>query len=256
MPDLERIEDYCIGLLNSDKRVRQSSATALSELGKEAIPILEKILLSQQQTTQKDWNLLLGAVSTLNLCGVCEDSRIEGYQRDLMWLPEDKGRYDLHVHTNLSDGTQTVEEVVNGAISSCTKVISLCDHNTMDGVILAQDLGKRYGVRVLPGCEFSTHMDVGGRNPEWIEVHIAGYFLDPSSAEVQDLFMHTQRRIQLRDILIANDFLVETERQFREQFGQSKSILGIIVEANRYYATILRKNGIHDKASYVDSIIY
>jgi predicted metal-dependent phosphoesterase TrpH len=253
MVTIGELQEYCMDLLNTDKRIRQGSASALEGLGREVIPVLEKIIVSQHSLDQKNWPLLVGAVSTLNLHGISQDHMVAEYQRDLIWLPEDQGRYDLHVHTNLSDGTQTVEEVVNGAISSCTKVISLCDHNTMGGVLLAQELGARYGIRVLPGCEFSTHMDVGGRNPEWIEVHIAGYFLNPSSAEVQDLFMYTQRRIQLRDILIANDFLVETEREFRGQFGHGKGILDIIVEANRHYATILRKNGIHDKAAYVDS---
>ncbi len=247
------IEDYCIGLLDTDKRVRQNSATALKELGKEAIQLLERIVIFQQQTTQKDWSLLVGAISTLNLHGISEDSRVVTYQKHLRWLPEDRGRYDLHLHSELSDGTQTVDEVMRGAVSACVKVISLCDHNTMDGVRLAQSLCHEYGIRVIPGCEFSTHMNLGEQ--EWIEVHIAGYFLNPDSAEVQDLFMSTQRKIQLRDILIANDFLIETADNFESRFGIRKDVLDIIIEANRYYAEILSRNGLDEKSKHVSSVM-
>ncbi len=254
MSNVTKVEDYCICLLDADKRVRQNSATMLGEFGENIIPILEKIVLSQHQYTEKNWPLLVGAVSTLNLHGISKNSTVVEYQNNLLWLPEEGGRYDLHVHTNLSDGTQTVEEVINGAIKACVKVISPCDHNTEDGILLAQELGSKYGVRVLSGCEFSSHMDVGDDgNQEWIEVHIAGYFLDPSSKEVEKLFMSAQRKIQLRDILIANDFLVETGERFRTLYGSKRDILDMIIEANRYYASILKRNGIDDKARYVDS---
>ena len=179
----ENVQEHCIGLLNSDRGIRQNSASALQELGEEAIPALENIRISQDESSGKDWPLLVGAVSTLNLLGVSEVPTVAKYQKDLLWLPEDKGRYDLHVHTQLSDGTQTVEEVIQGAVKACAKVISLCDHNTMDGVSLAQRLGRDYGVRVMPGCEFSTHMDIGDTTQNWIEVHIAGYFMDPVKSE-------------------------------------------------------------------------
>ena len=49
MTNIVRVEDYCIGLLDADKIVRQKSAVALKGLGENVIPILEKIVLSQCQ---------------------------------------------------------------------------------------------------------------------------------------------------------------------------------------------------------------
>lgn len=58
------------------------------------------------------------------------------------------------------------------------EAIALTDHDTLAGVAEAQAEGRAFGVRVVPGCEFSARAD-------WGEVHLLGYFLplgDPGLA--------------------------------------------------------------------------
>ncbi len=88
-------------------------------------------------------------------------------------------RADLHLHSNLSDGLLTPEELVQRAQLVGLGCISLCDHDSTGGVERAVRCGRELGVRVIPGVELGVHMD-GGRagsagGPDPGEVHLLGY---------------------------------------------------------------------------------
>ena len=76
--------------------------------------------------------------------------------------------YDLHMHSNKSDGGSSPTEVVALSGQRGLKAIALTDHDTVSGVREAIEAGKRFGVQVLPGVELSTTY-------EGEEVHILGY---------------------------------------------------------------------------------
>jgi hypothetical protein len=78
---------------------------------------------------------------------------------------------DLHIHSNLSDGTNSPEELVKLAAAANLKTISLTDHDTVEGNEVAQAAGKVAGVEVIPGIELTTE------SPR-AEIHILGYFID------------------------------------------------------------------------------
>ena len=78
---------------------------------------------------------------------------------------------DLHIHTTASDGTATPEEVVRMAKKKGFSLISITDHDTMDGVKEALEAGKKYNVEVIPGVEISAGVD--------LEVHMLGYGMSP-----------------------------------------------------------------------------
>jgi predicted metal-dependent phosphoesterase TrpH len=56
--------------------------------------------------------------------------------------------------------------------------IALTDHDTMAGISEALAAGQQYGVRVVCGCEFSAAAP-------WGEMHVLGYFLPPSSPQLE-----------------------------------------------------------------------
>ncbi len=62
---------------------------------------------------------------------------------------------DLHCHTKLSDGSMGLEDVIYFAKRAGLDFVSITDHDTMAGVTRAVILGKRYGINVIPGVEFS-----------------------------------------------------------------------------------------------------
>jgi predicted metal-dependent phosphoesterase TrpH len=78
---------------------------------------------------------------------------------------------DLHVHTTMSDGTLTPEEVVGLALETGLSAIAITDHDTVSGVATAQQRSKGTGVLIIPGVEISTQWDHG-------ILHCLGYFVD------------------------------------------------------------------------------
>ena len=76
-------------------------------------------------------------------------------------------RFDLHIHTTASDGTDSPEAVVALAAEKGFSIIAITEHDTMRGVPEAVAAGEKYGVRVIGGVEISA----GGQT----EVHVLGY---------------------------------------------------------------------------------
>lgn len=63
---------------------------------------------------------------------------------------------DLHCHSVMSDGSTNVDKIIDYALDSGLDFISLTDHDTMAGVERAVNIGKRKGLRVIPGLEITT----------------------------------------------------------------------------------------------------
>jgi predicted metal-dependent phosphoesterase TrpH len=66
------------------------------------------------------------------------------------------GKADLHIHTTFSDGMATVPAVLEAANRAGLDLIAITDHDRVDSGLYGRDLGPRYGVGVIPGCEIST----------------------------------------------------------------------------------------------------
>lgn len=77
-------------------------------------------------------------------------------------------RYDLHVHSNVSDGAFPPAEVARRAAAAGLDAIALSDHDSTAGLDEARAAGE---VEVLTGCEVSSRYDNIG-------VHMLAYFVD------------------------------------------------------------------------------
>jgi predicted metal-dependent phosphoesterase TrpH len=64
-------------------------------------------------------------------------------------------KFDIHVHTNHSDGIVSPEEVVKQA-AKVVDGLAITDHDTMSGITKAKKAAKKYGVIFIPGVEIST----------------------------------------------------------------------------------------------------
>lgn len=84
---------------------------------------------------------------------------------------------DLHLHTRYSDGTYTPSELVNAARNAGLSMISLTDHDTMDGCAAVAAEAAGAGIGFIPGTEITAELD--GR-----ELHILGYYMDASHPEL------------------------------------------------------------------------
>ncbi|MFP4527892.1 MAG: PHP domain-containing protein [Candidatus Kapaibacterium sp.] len=78
---------------------------------------------------------------------------------------------DLHIHSVFSDGLLTPEQIFIKAKDNGISAISITDHDSIDGNIIALELSSKYDIDFLTGVEFSCYD--GGR-----EYHILAYGLD------------------------------------------------------------------------------
>ncbi len=92
---------------------------------------------------------------------------------------------DLHTHSYFSDGSMSPTNLVKSASEKGLRAIALTDHDTADGVNEAIEAGKKFGVEVISGIEFSTVSEG--------ETHILGYGIDVNNKELQNAINDANR---------------------------------------------------------------
>lgn len=81
--------------------------------------------------------------------------------------------YDLHTHSNASDGTLTPGELVAQAAGAGITHLALTDHDTTLGLDEAAAAAREQGIALIPAVEIST---------EWRghAIHVVGVRIDPA----------------------------------------------------------------------------
>lgn len=103
---------------------------------------------------------------------------------------------DLHLHSAYSDGSSTPSEIVAAAGNAGLTGIALTDHDTLDGIIEAQQAADAVGLRFVSGTELSVL---------WHDqsMHMLVYFLEPRPGPLQDRLSELQRSRSERNVAIA-----------------------------------------------------
>lgn len=80
---------------------------------------------------------------------------------------------DLHLHTNYSDGTDTLKELLVNAEDNKLEVISITDHDTIDAYFELENPNIRsiFSGKIIPGVELKTFYN-------GIPMEILGYGID------------------------------------------------------------------------------
>src|SRR5207237_1633815 len=81
---------------------------------------------------------------------------------------------DLHLHTYVSDGTYSPEELAALAQQHNLKAVALTDHDTMEGCARMAAACQAASIEFIPATELTA--EVSGH-----EIHFLGYFLDPEN---------------------------------------------------------------------------
>lgn len=92
---------------------------------------------------------------------------------------------DLHVHTSASDGGHAPEQVVLLAREAGLHAVAITDHDTTDGLPAALEAARQMELQLVPGIELSTQWNEQ-------EVHILGYFIDPSNSRLLEVLSSRQ----------------------------------------------------------------
>lgn len=98
--------------------------------------------------------------------------------------------YDLHTHSNVSDGILSPEMLVSRAKLHGVDVLALTDHDTVAGISIATQAAASCGIQLIPGIEFSSQWC--GRN-----IHVVGLNIDPEDPSLVEAVM-SQREVRLR----------------------------------------------------------
>lgn len=89
-------------------------------------------------------------------------------------------KIELHCHTNISDCSLSINEVLELALAQGVTHLAITNHDTTKGLVEAVETGKRYGIEVIPGIEISG-FDFNRRQ----RVHILGYFIQPGHEAIE-----------------------------------------------------------------------
>lgn len=88
-------------------------------------------------------------------------------------------RYDLHSHSQASDGTLTPAELVRRAHAAGVHVLALTDHDETGGIAEARIAAAGCGLQLVPGVEISVTWGA-------MTIHIVGLLIDPDAPELQE----------------------------------------------------------------------
>ena len=107
-------------------------------------------------------------------------------------------KWDLHIHTQASDGHGMCEEILAEAKNKGVSCLAITDHHTFANIDVMKGLASMYGITIISGVEFRT--EYGSES-----VHMIGLFPD-----------------EFEGIKLTADFLHDT---ILSPLGVSKSVI-------------------------------
>ena len=119
-------------------------------------------------------------------------------------MMNDIGKIDLHMHTTISDGTDTPEEILVRVKEAGIRLFSVTDHDAIKSSRIIPPLLGEGDPCFLPGVEFSCRDEEG-------KYHILGYGYDPDGATIRSAVEHGHR-LRMKKVIARLDFL-------RDAFG-------------------------------------
>lgn len=147
---------------------------------------------------------------------------------------------DLHMHTSVSDGRLSPEELVEAAKRAGLCYVAITDHDSVDALLQLGSAGlyPNAAVEIFSGIEFST--DMAG-----YEVHILGYGIDLYFPELQKcltaVVAHRRRRFETMLERLQERGYAISEEEVRTMVGDSKSI------GRAHIAQLLVRKGYFDR---------
>jgi 3',5'-nucleoside bisphosphate phosphatase len=88
-------------------------------------------------------------------------------------------RADLHLHTIHSDGALTASELLKRVHNAGISIISITDHDNVGALDEAIEVGKSFGIEVIPGVELSVAMNDK-------DIHLLAYLFDYTNQKLLD----------------------------------------------------------------------
>ena len=109
------------------------------------------------------------------------------------------GKIDLHMHTTVSDGTDTPEALIKAVKMAGISLFSITDHDAVKAAKILPPLQKGARPAFLSGVEFSCKDEFG-------KYHILGYGYDPNHPAIEKVVGHGHS-LRMKKLLARLDFL-------------------------------------------------
>ena len=103
-------------------------------------------------------------------------------------------RLELHAHTHFSDGQLSPQALVALALERGVAALAVTDHDSVEGIAPAV-LAAGSQLEIVPGIEISSAL-------EGHDLHILGYFFDPTSVPLRERLERFREERRLRAIAI------------------------------------------------------
>lgn len=164
-------------------------------------------------------------------------------------------KIDLHIHTNCSDGDNSIYEVIDMAINNKLDMISITDHDT---VMAYSDEVFKYaydrGIELVTGVEISVKY-----NNETI--HVLGYNIDVENENLNNKLemIRNQRHIYLRDVadkFMTLGYIVNVDSLDKIEAVTKAHIANDIINNKNNSKFLIDKFGyIPDKGEFIESMM-
>ncbi len=151
-----------------------------------------------------------------------------------------KQLFDLHIHTNNSDGELSVEELVYEIKKNNIKIFSITDHDTIDALNEIKSIDVE-DLKFIKGIEFSSILD------KTYKMHILGYNIDENNQDILNITNNLKKLKKARFYELA-DILFE-----KYNFKFEKEELDYVIEniknpSKSHMAKLMVKKG------YINSV--
>lgn len=120
-------------------------------------------------------------------------------------------KIDLHMHTTVSDGTDSPEQIAEKVYSEKINIFSVTDHDAVKASRIIAPIAEEKGILFIPGAEFSCKDGEG-------KYHVLGYGFDPESESIGKVVEHSHK-LRMKKVVSRLDFL---KSQFGFEFPQEE----------------------------------
>ncbi len=162
---------------------------------------------------------------------------------------------DLHVHTNISDSSLSIEETLKMACKNGVRYLGIVDHDTVEGIGKAIEAARQYGVEIIPGIEISAYSYKKNK-----KVHILGYNYSHHATNITKLcstMLEARTQMSLWQVqkLIENGYDISVEEVMNKATNSTavykQHIMDVLVDRgytykiySDLYYSLFKNNGI------------
>jgi len=156
-------------------------------------------------------------------------------------------RFDLHLHSNNSDGSDSVQQLAQRIIDEKLEIVALTDHDTVSGISEMRNCLPQ-NIKFIPAIELTS-------KARGIKCHILGYNIDEKNAYLLELIEKGKQlrrtKLETRIKFLKNVWGIELRQDEIDWLYSRKSVVKTHI-ANILVNRGLAQNNIEAMNKYLD----